>query len=127
MHELPVTESLLRIAIEHAERAGGRRITDLYLVLGELSSIVDDSISFYWDVISEDTIAQGANLHFRRVAARFQCLSCGHQYPPTEDQLACPSCSSTQIQVLEGEEFYLDSIEIEAKEVANGQKEVSAA
>lgn len=126
MHELPVTESLLRIAVEHAEQAGADRITDLHLVLGELSSIVDDSVSFYWDVISEGTIAQGAQLHFRRVSARMECLDCRHQYRPTEEQLACPACSSSQIRILSGEEFYLDSIEVQTEELPEGEQEVPA-
>jgi hydrogenase nickel incorporation protein HypA/HybF len=38
-------------------------------VIGRLASIVDDSIQFYWDMISEGTICQGAKLHFKRVPA----------------------------------------------------------
>lgn len=126
MHELPVAESLLRTAVEHAERAGARRITDLYLVLGEFSSIVDDSIAFYWDIISEDTIAQGAALHFQRVPARMRCTDCAHEYHPSDVQLACPACGSSRIRVLEGEEFYLDSIEVETEEISNAEREVPA-
>ena len=42
MHELAVTESLLEIAVRHARAQNARRITDLYLVIGQWSSIVDD-------------------------------------------------------------------------------------
>ncbi|MCA9957781.1 MAG: hydrogenase maturation nickel metallochaperone HypA, partial [Anaerolineales bacterium] len=51
MHELPITENILKIANEHATQSGAARVTDLYLVIGQLSSIVDDSIQFYWDII----------------------------------------------------------------------------
>ncbi|MBE3067891.1 MAG: hydrogenase maturation nickel metallochaperone HypA, partial [Chloroflexi bacterium] len=40
MHELAVTESLLEIAVRHAQTQNASRITDLYLVLGQWSSIV---------------------------------------------------------------------------------------
>ena len=53
MHELTVTESVLRIACKHAEDARATRVTDIYLVIGSLSSIIDDCISFYWDIISK--------------------------------------------------------------------------
>ena len=53
MHELAVTQSTLDLALKYA---GGRRITAIYLVVGELSSIVDDSVQFYWDFISRDTL-----------------------------------------------------------------------
>jgi hydrogenase nickel incorporation protein HypA/HybF len=60
MHELMVTESILEIALRHAGQAGAVRVTDLFLVVGDLSSIVDDSVQFYWDFVSEGTAAEGA-------------------------------------------------------------------
>ena len=62
MHELAVTESIRDIAIEHARRANARRVTHLHLVIGNLSSVVDDSVQFYWDAISQGTIYEGARL-----------------------------------------------------------------
>jgi Zn finger protein HypA/HybF involved in hydrogenase expression len=52
MHEFAVTESILNIATDHARRANAKRVTHLYLVIGHLSSIVDDPAQFYWDTIS---------------------------------------------------------------------------
>ncbi|WP_420642164.1 hydrogenase maturation nickel metallochaperone HypA [Candidatus Leptofilum sp.] len=112
MHELAVTESILEIALRHAEGSKATHITDLYLVVGELASIVDDSVQFYWDFVSEGTIAAGATLHFRRVTAQMQCQNCQHTYAPRES-LPCPACGSTHCKVIAGEEFYLESIEID--------------
>jgi hydrogenase nickel incorporation protein HypA/HybF len=113
MHELAVTESILEIALRHAPPREPVKITDLYLVIGQLSSIVDDSIQFYWDIISEGTIAQGAQLHFRRIPAEMACQNCGHHYAPSEQVLACPHCASVQIHVVTGEEFYLEAIQVD--------------
>jgi len=63
MHELAVTQSILKIALQHAEKANANRVTDLNIVMGELSKMVDDSIQFYWDIIAKDTIAEKATLH----------------------------------------------------------------
>ena len=112
MHELPVTESILEITLRHAQKAGATRVTDLYLVIGQLSSILDDSVHFYWDIISKDTIAEGAQLHFKRIPAELECQACGTRYPPG-DELACPACQSIQVRVVAGEEFHLESIEVE--------------
>ena len=113
MHELPVAENILEITLRHARQANAKRVTDLYLVVGQLSSIIDDSIQFYWDIISKDTIAEGAVLHFRRVPTRMICRSCEHQFSPAGDDFACPHCQSTQIQIVAGDEFFLDSINID--------------
>jgi hydrogenase nickel incorporation protein HypA/HybF len=115
MHELPVTESILEIALRHAAEAGASQVTDLYLVVGDLSSIMDDSVQFYWDMISEGTIAEGAKLHFRRIATELECLDCGKRYKPGKGELACPSCASLRIRVLSGEEFFLESISVETE------------
>jgi hydrogenase nickel incorporation protein HypA/HybF len=111
MHELAVTESILEIALRHGQAAGAARITDLHLVIGELSSIVDESVQFYWDIISEGTAAAGATLHFRRVPARLVCQVCGHDYSPRQT-LPCPACGSADVRVTAGEEFYLEAIDV---------------
>ncbi|MEW6092920.1 MAG: hydrogenase maturation nickel metallochaperone HypA [Chloroflexota bacterium] len=112
MHELSVTESILEIALRHAQESNAKRITDLYLVIGQLSSIVDDSVQFYWDIISKDTPAEGAQLHFQRIPARLACLECGHEYSP-EGDLSCPACHSARVKVIAGKEFRLDAMDVE--------------
>ena len=113
MHELPVTQSLLKIALDHAAKANAKRITDMHIVMGELATMVDDSIQFYWDIIAKDTIAEGAALHFRRVPAEFQCMACFTKYHPKEQQLLCPNCGSVGAKILAGEEFSLEAIDVE--------------
>lgn len=113
MHELAVTESILNIAVRHAEAAQAVRVTDLYLVLGQLSSLVDDSVQFYWDTISQATICEGARLHFERVPATLLCLNCNHTYTLPDQLIACPHCGSERVKVTAGEEFRLDSIEVQ--------------
>ena len=113
MHELSITESLLEIALRHADSAGAKRISDLYLVIGQLSSIVDDSVKFYWDIIANGTIAEGAKLHFQRIPTEILCLDCDRQYKPSDKQMACPDCDSINIKILTGEEFFLEAINVE--------------
>ena len=113
MHELSVTQSLLDIALRHAEKAEAKRVTDLNIVMGELSSMVDDSIQFYWEIIAKGTLAEQAQLHFRRVPAELQCMDCLEQYHPTDRELACPRCGSVKTKIIAGEEFALESIDVE--------------
>lgn len=113
MHELPVTESILEITLRHAKEANAKSVTDLYLVIGELSSIIDDSVQFYWDIVAQNTIAEGAKLHFRRIPIEMLCLDCQKSFTPTDSDFACPNCQSPHVKVVTGEEFYLESINIE--------------
>jgi len=112
MHELSITESILDIALSHAKKAEATQVTAINIRIGRLSSIVDDSVQFYWDIISKDTIAAGARLNFERVPARMACLDCGNNYLLTGDLIPCPQCNSERVTVAGGDEFRLDSIEI---------------
>ncbi|HTX78656.1 MAG TPA: hydrogenase maturation nickel metallochaperone HypA [Longilinea sp.] len=113
MHELAVTESLLHTATDYAQRNQATKVTDLYMVIGQLSSIVDDSVQFYWDIISKDTICEGAKLHFERKPAVIKCLDCNTEYGIKPELTPCPACGSIKAKIISGEEFNLDSIEIE--------------
>jgi hydrogenase nickel incorporation protein HypA/HybF len=113
MHELSVTENILEIAVRHARQAQATRVTDIHIIIGQLSSIVDDSVQFYWDMISEGSLCAGAKLHFERRPARLTCSECGTSYTLQGELMACPSCNSAQVRVVSGEEFLLQSIEIE--------------
>jgi hydrogenase nickel incorporation protein HypA/HybF len=113
MHELSVTESLLKIALKHAEKANAKRVTDLNIVIGDLASMVDDSIQFYWEIIAKGTIAEQAKLNFRRVPAQLQCMTCSETYHPSDRELACPKCNGINVKIITGEEFALESIDVE--------------
>ena len=113
MHELAVTESILDIALRHAPNKETTRITGVYLVIGQLASIVDDSVQFYWDILSKGTVAEGSQLHFKRIPAELVCLDCNRRYQASEGELACPECGSARIHVVAGDEFYLEAIDVE--------------
>ena len=113
MHELPITEGLLNLALKHANQAGAKRITQLNLVIGQLASVVDDSIQFYWDIISKDTIAEGAKLEFRRVPAVLHCWNCEAEFTPNGRDYLCPQCGSARVKVVAGDDFLLESIDVD--------------
>jgi hydrogenase nickel incorporation protein HypA/HybF len=110
MHELSVTQSILDIALRNA---GTRKIKQVNLVIGQFSSIVDDSVQFYWEIITKDTSAEGSLLHFERIPGEMTCQNCGHTFRPTGETFDCPACSSTFVKISKGEEFQVDSIDVE--------------
>jgi hydrogenase nickel incorporation protein HypA/HybF len=112
MHELAVTESILSIARTQAEKYPAARVTAIHLVLGSLSSLVDDSITFYWEIINRDTPCEGATLIFHRLPAKLVCMDCMTEYEVEAGITTCPACSSVKVKILSGNEFRVDSIEI---------------
>jgi len=114
MHELSVSQSILDIALRHAAKASAQRILAVHLVIGDLTGFVDDSIQFYFDFLSRDTLAEGAELQFERVTARVRCHTCGAEYAPPDMRLwSCPECNALGGEIIAGREFSVASLEIE--------------
>ena len=113
MHELAITQSLLDTASDYAIKNNAKRVITLNLVIGDLSGIIDDSVQFYWDFVSKDTVCAKSQLVFEHRKAYMKCSKCGHEFHMDDDLTPCPNCSSISIKVLSGDEFRLDSIEIE--------------
>lgn len=114
MHELPVTRGMLEVALDAAREEGADRILGIDVVVGELTSFVDDAVQFYFDILAEDTPAEEARLRFRREPARVTCHGCGHGHrtgPPLRP--TCPECGSMALEVEGGRDFYVESIEVE--------------
>ena len=113
MHEYAVTRNIVDIAVKEAAAAGAGSITEIRLVIGDLSSIIDESVSMYFEIISKGTAAEGARLLFKRVPAGMRCNKCGYHYDKPRSGFECPRCLSTGTLTGEGREFYVESLEVE--------------
>lgn len=113
MHEYAVTQSMLKIALDEAKRVDASKILEIRLVIGDLSTILDDSVQMYFDIMSEGTPAQGAKLVFKRVPAEFKCRECGEVFVKPPKGFDCPKCGGLGMPTERGREFYIESLEIE--------------
>jgi len=73
MHEMPVAQHVLNLALQ---AAGRRRVTDIYLRVGELSAVVPASVEVFFAHLSRGTPAEGARLHFQSAALAMHCPDC---------------------------------------------------
>lgn len=113
MHELAVTQALLALALERAKEAGATRISDIHLEIGQLSSYVDDSVQFYWDTISQGTMAEGAKLHFKRVPLLLRCVACEEEFQPDGRSYTCPRCGKGDVKLVRGDELQMVGLDVE--------------
>jgi hydrogenase nickel incorporation protein HypA/HybF len=113
MHEYSITESILSLAIEKAGEAKASRIKRINLVLGELSGVVSDCVQFYFDEISKNTIAGGAELSFESRPTKLKCRKCRTVFSPQDGQWSCPDCHESSLDIISGRECYMESIEVE--------------
>jgi hydrogenase nickel incorporation protein HypA/HybF len=113
VHELAATRGMLEVALEAAGHADHRRLLAIDLVIGELTTMVDDSVQFYFDVLSRGTAAEGAVLRIRRTLPEANCAACGHAFAARVPLPAgCPVCGSGELRLHGGREFRVESIEV---------------
>ncbi len=113
MHEYPLTQDVVRIAVAEAEKAGAKKVTVIHLRIGELSSVFDESVQLFFDILSEGTPAEGARLEFTKVPAELECLSCRNVFPRPKGSFDCPKCGGESRFTGKGREFLVESVELE--------------
>ena len=120
MHEYPITLDVVRIAVSAAEKAGAAKVTSIHLIVGELSSVFDESVQLFFDILSEGTPAAGAKLVFKKVRAELKCISCGFVYERPQGAFDCPRCGGESRLTGKGKEFLVESIEVDGEKVCDG-------
>jgi hydrogenase nickel incorporation protein HypA/HybF len=114
VHEL----SLAGAVIDTVERhAAGRRVTAVYLTVGHLRQVVPASLEFYFGHVARGTLCEGARLEQELVPARLRC-GCGHEWVLDAIDLRCSACGAADVKVVSGEEFLVQSIDVEEQEPA---------
>ena len=116
MHELSIADALLEIALRHAD---GRRIDCVEVKVGHLRQVVPDALAFAWTLVTEGTEAQGAELVIEEVPAAGVCRGCGARSEWDAFPLACTACGSFDVELIRGEELFVDAISME--EVPSGR------
>ncbi|HHV31857.1 hydrogenase maturation nickel metallochaperone HypA/HybF [Caproiciproducens sp. LBM24188] len=112
MHELPIVLDVVRVVEEEAKARGLSRVTKIYLVLGELSSVVDESVQMYFEIVSKDTVCSDAKLVFEYVPASLKCGTCGKVFPHKGSSFQCPDCGGDSVLMRDtGREFYIRSFD----------------
>ncbi len=113
MHEASITESLLSLAVDKAKEAKAKKITRVNLIVGELSGVVGDCVQFYFDIISKNTLADGALLNFETKPVTLRCQKCKKEFVPPGQDWTCPECREMAVDIVSGRECYMESIEVE--------------
>jgi hydrogenase nickel incorporation protein HypA/HybF len=113
MHELAITQSMLNLVLEQAEKAGAMEVGRINLVIGEMSGVVEECVKFYFDFISKGTLAEKAALSFLMVPTMARCRDCNESFELKEFDWACPYCQGNNMEIVAGKELFLESIEVE--------------
>ncbi len=115
MHELPVIEKILKVALDHAVKHRVKRVLAIHLEVGELSDLEDQWMQHYFDHLSEGGRAEKARLVIERIPARLQCTQCGEIFPfaaASDESNVCPVCVTGDCRLIAGKGYFIKNLEV---------------
>jgi hydrogenase nickel incorporation protein HypA/HybF len=110
VHELSLGGAVLNTAVKHAD---GRRVSLVSLRVGRLRQVVPDTLAFYFEFLARGTVCEGARLELETVEATLRCAECEREWSIEIPAFRCPSCGGAEVTVSSGNEFEVESIEVE--------------
>lgn len=113
MHELSLTEKFLKLVLDTAQQHKARKVTRIKLEIGDLSGIVAEAVTAYFELLARDTIAAGAKLQFRRIPAGLYCPNCQQEFTKAAEDFLCPVCKQLGRLTGNGHDCRVTRIEVE--------------
>ena len=110
VHELSLSGAIVNTVVKHA---GDRRVTVVSLRVGRLRQVVPDTLEFYFGFVAQGTVCEGARLEQELIDARLRCDRCAHEWAIEIPAFWCPACGTSDVSVAGGDEFEVESIEVE--------------
>lgn len=113
MHELAICESLLGVIEDTAKAQSFCRVTRVRLEIGPFSGVELEALRFGFDVVTKDSVADGAALDIIETEGKAWCFDCNEAVTITDRTAGCPSCGSFHLQVTGGKELRIKDLEVE--------------
>jgi hydrogenase nickel incorporation protein HypA/HybF len=113
MHELSIAQSIVDIIREEMGRHGAKTLKSVRLNIGEMSSIMHESLSFCFEVITADTPLHGARLIMETIPLKGYCRACHHEFKIKNHTFVCPLCESSKVDGISDQDLSIVEIEVE--------------
>jgi hydrogenase nickel incorporation protein HypA/HybF len=104
--------SVLQIVEETARRHDARCVSAVCLEIGGLSHVEPDALRFSFDIVTRNSLAEGARLEIVITEGRAWCMRCSETVALERLGDPCPGCGRYQLQVTGGDDMRVRDIEI---------------
>jgi len=113
MHEMSIAQSLIDILREEMLKHEAKTLRSVRLNVGQMTAIVPDALSFCFQVITDGTEMEGAKLNMEIIPLMGYCNECEEKFEIKDYAFVCPSCQSTKINTLGGQDLSIVEIEVD--------------
>jgi len=113
MHEYSIVQSLIDLTEENVKKNNAKKVTKLEVKVGVLSGVEIPLLKTAFDTFKEDTICRDAEFIVISQPVVIKCKECNTETELNKNEYSCPICKSQNLEVLDGEDMYLMSLELD--------------
>lgn len=112
MHEATLAEGILKIALEVAAENHAEKISEIGLKLGEMSGVEVEALTFSFEILKKNTVAENSTLKINRMPITAKCNKCGRNFTVERYNFFCPECDGILI-LKSGRELLVEYVDCE--------------
>ena len=113
MHEMSIAVNIVDIVCQKAKEENASKINNVELIIGSLSGIMKDALTFCFEAACKNTLADGTKLIIHNIQAEAFCKSCNKDFIIESDFSPCPTCTDFNCEILRGKELSIKSFNID--------------
>lgn len=113
MHEYSIVQSLIESCEEHVKANDATKVSKVVVKIGVLSGVEPHLLNEAFNTFKENTLCHEAEFVLNVQKVKIHCNSCEHETELGKNEFVCPKCGSYKVVVLDGEDMYLMSLELE--------------
>ena len=112
MHEYSIVQSLIESCEENARANNAKEITKVVVKIGVMSGVEPQLLQTAFDTFKEVSICANAELIINIQQIVIRCQKCNIESKIEQGNYRCPKCQSMELDVLDGDDIYLMSLEM---------------
>lgn len=113
MHEYSIVQALIEQCEDHAKANDSTKVIKVVTKIGKLSGVEPHLLETAFETFKENTVCDGAEFVMNLQDLKLHCNVCKEESEQSEVRYQCVHCQSTDVSVLDGEDMYLMTLEME--------------
>ena len=110
MHELGLTDALLRLVRDIAKKEELEHVESITLEIGELSGVVPRYMEDCWQAVIDGTEFAETKLVIETVPGIASCMDCDAEFRIDVNDMRCPVCGSHSLTPVSGRDMTVKEI-----------------
>ncbi len=121
MHEGSITTQIVESVLREANQRGAKKVVEVDLVIGSLTFLNPGQVTFWYEILTKDTVMEGSKLVIEESEGTVRCAKCGYEgsFKYADDSvfhvpmptLQCPKCDGI-VEIVSGKDCVIKSVKM---------------